>query len=580
MFHGAACRDIARACDNPPIGDPDLRRGASGTDVGPAKPRDGDVRAIAPLLLTFVFGALLAAAPAAPRAALHFTEVDVRTTPLRSELIWTTAEAARSLPPQAQMIVSDGLRPIGVASLQPSAGPIAIFELPDAALSRVHGDSRLTGWLVPADLVATLAVDWPGDAPRTATIDSLGPGIATAWLDVGEGFDDAGEAGDMNAGSAPQRATGPSTSDATGAALASATTAATPATYWIRSAGQPACRFDVVFSRRGLAFARVVPLAASLRLGAGQTAAAWPAPGSQRAGRLESAVGYISREAGRPLAWVAAPPTADVPPDPHIDLLRDGRWLGYGSVQRADDRFWYVAVQSSPGGEPRVGDTAKVRTLTEIAQRRFVAHVFDLAPAGALIDAGEADGLAVGQDAVVYRDGSVLTRVEVVQVQRGYAIVQPVGRAAPTTRDAALSSAAAETPAKSTSTAAPPTSPSTAAPPTSTETAPAGSLLALVSPPTGPSLAPAVAAGDEVWFAPPPAAPAIIGVVDAAVDDALVLVELEGDPPLGEPLLIRDRHRTVAAVILVAADASRASGYVVPHSLDGALVAGFEVVRP
>ncbi len=148
---------------------------------------------------------------------------------------------------------------------------------------------------------------WPRGATLHAPLDAVGPGQRTVWIAAGHDWQVA--VGDH---------------------------------WWLQVAAQPAARFDVLAVEDNLCFARVVPLVADLRLRPGQRVEHWPAPHDRQTGRARSAVVHVSGTGARAEIWIAAPPHVAAPGDVHVDYWRSGQYLGFGLVQRRDDRFWYA----------------------------------------------------------------------------------------------------------------------------------------------------------------------------------------------------------------------------------------------
>ncbi|MEW6251680.1 MAG: hypothetical protein AB1716_13630 [Planctomycetota bacterium] len=370
-----------------------------------------------------------------------------------------------------------------------SAGPSA----PTFALRRaipLATAKAAVGWLVPPHLVARLRPLWPAGLDFEAEVDSVGPGGRSVWLAAGahQGV----RAGD---------------------------------TWWLRVSGQPAARLEVRHVGPSAAFCSVTPLAREVPLRPGSRAALWPRPADERDGSARTAVAYIERRTGDALVWVAAPPEAGVPPEPHLDFLHEGRYIGHGVVERRDERFWYARfiplsdataeqlptpapagsgprAQRDTPSSPAVGDDVLVRTRREIDERRFVARVFDRSPAGPLIDAGEYDGLRTGDTGLVYRGTEKLGEATLGRVQRTYSVLGP----------AALR----------------------------------------------------VGAGDTVMFGPAPPPGAQVGAISQVHSFGEVTVRLDiPRPPLMRPLAVRGDEGPVGALLLVQAGAGRAAGFVI-----------------
>jgi hypothetical protein len=197
----------------------------------------------------------------------------------------------------------------------------------------------------------------------------------------------------------------------------------------------------------------VTQLARDTALAPDRVVALWPGPGQRRSGQATSAVAFLEERGSGTRVWIAAPVGAACPPEPHVEFYRGGRYVGHGLVEQRDERFWYarllptavefteqsgaVAGASSrattpatppmPSSAPTlgiaparlsVGDDVVIRTQADIDARRFVARVFDLAPAGALIPAGEAGQLAPAMSWRCMRTEQKSGRGRVRMVQR------------------------------------------------------------------------------------------------------------------------------------------------------------------
>jgi hypothetical protein len=247
---------------------------------------------------------------------------------------------------------------------------------------------------------------------------------------------------------------------------------------------------------------------------------------------------------------------------------------------------------------PQVGDDVVIRTKADIAGQRFVTHVFGLAREGALADAGEADGLATGQDLTAYRQGRELGRVIVRRVQRTYAVVE---------RSDKESGFADSTPP------APPSGSAVTAGKEPWELRAADELRF-------PGSRAQTAAGDTTTAtAPrwPPPAPIVVGTIDRVMDETLFTARLvarmsapstagpsvpatapglPGDSsppvaapratqpspsgtPLMTPLAIQMDGRTIGVAVLVAAEGSAAAGFVVPGTLSAPLTLHMQLVQ-
>lgn len=246
---------------------------------------------------------------------------------------------------------------------------------------------------VARDAVARLAPHWPADAELVATVETVGPAASSAWLSLGQ------EAG-VTAG----------------------------ATFWRRANGQPIARFDVVFADRTLSYARVTPLVAPLAMAAGDEVTRWPRPSAERAGQAISAVSQLDTAGGRQLAWIAAPRQPRCAEDARVDFFRHGAHVGSGALEWLGVRFWHVRLGlHGERVDVQIGDDAHIRTDQDIQRRSFSARVFEQSMEGFLIDAGEADGIRVGEIAAVFRRGERLGQARIRKVQTAYAAIDPVG---------------------------------------------------------------------------------------------------------------------------------------------------------
>ena len=175
-------------------------------------------------------------------------------------------------------------------------------------------------------------------------------------------------------------------------------------------------------------------------------------------------------------------------------------------------------TDASPPEAIAVGDEAVVRTSADIQQKRFVAHVFESSPEAVLVDAGEADGLTLGQTVLLTRDGARLGEVRVERVQRGYSVVRCVG------------SWVGERPAP----------------------------------------------GDAMHVGPPPADPVAVAEITAVTDKLLFAASLasKSPPPMLTPLAISSGGRTVGVAVLLAREGSLVCGLALEPSLSTPLRPG------
>jgi hypothetical protein len=412
--------------------------------------------------------------------------------------------------PGSELLLVTGSEPLTLARLIEAADDHATFGWP-GELNAATPPNRVRVWLVRPDLPAALLDRWPAGAELFAEVDSVGPGGQSAWVRAGSNQ---------------------------GAAVGDC--------WWLRIGRQPAARFDVRFVASEVTFCTVQPLARDLAIRPGNRVALWPAPADRRSGRATSAVSYIEPRSGGMLVWVPAPPNVVCPREPHIDFFHLGRYVGHGLVEARDDRFWYTrftppapgsaevaaaslpttaATQASLGDHTRlrVGDEAVIRTQTDIDRRRFVARVFELTPAGALINAGETDGLAFGQRLPVHRSGRPAGIVEILRVQRSYAMVAPVSQSG-------------------------------------------------VEPP-------ALQVGDELPVSTPAPAATLIATLERLTGPGLFTARLAAsEAPLLTPLAVRTSEGTVGVAILVTMETRSAAGFVLPCSMTVPPAAGMHLV--
>jgi hypothetical protein len=304
--------------------------------------------------------------------------------------------------------------------------------------------------------------------------------------------------------------------------------------FWLCVGGQPVARLDLRYVADALSFAAVTPLVSGFRLQRGDRTSLWPAPYEARRGSATSAVCYVENAGGRTIVWVAAPTGVACRPDAHLDFCRQARFVGHGIVERRDDRFWYASFTpletgpadtqptSAPHRDERagvcVGDTVHIRTRADVRSGRFTARVFALTEEGALVNAGEAEGLRRGQVLPVYRAGRPCGAVRPVRVQRGYTVAR-----------------AAEGD---------------------------GGGVPLVP-------------GDEIAVGPRAAAARTVGRIREVVEGGLFVADLSADDvPAGIPLAIRGTGGVTGVAILFAVEGRRAGGFVVPASLTAEVAAG------
>lgn len=407
---------------------------------------------------------------------------------------------------EGAVIVAQGGTPLGWFDWAKHGGEAAVL-LSRAAAEIGGATGPLRAWVPSASLVAETRGQWPIGAELWASIDSIGLAGESVWIDAGT--NDGVRVGDC---------------------------------WWRRVAGQPVARYDVRLVADDVCYCRVVPLVAGLRSVAGRRVCAWPTPGERRAGRGATAVSFVQDDSEQQLVWIAAPVGLVTPETPAIDFYRGGRYVGSGVVERIDWRFWYVRTLSIVGGEGiRTGDDARVRTSDDIRARRFSARVFDQTPAGYLINAGETDGLSVGETATAYRDGRPVGRARLLRVQRGYSVVRPLG---------------AEH--------APTGSPVGGAKTDSSESSVELRLL------------------DELRFAPLEEPAAVVAVVEQVVDGTLLSVRIADDAAARTcvPLALRRSGRVIGVGILLEVVGERAIGFAPARSLSEPPAVGDELAAP
>lgn len=433
-----------------------------------------------------------------------------------------TPPADATLTAGSELVLAEHIHPRAVANWIEDAPDGPTFAVPTGVT--LPEDLRgWRGWILPPDVLGTLVDHWPASADLQAEIDSVGPGGASVWVRAGS--NQGVRAGDH---------------------------------WWLRVGGQPAASFDVRHVAADVCFCGVTQLARDMALSPGRVVALWPGPGQRRSGRATSAVAFLEERGSGTRVWIAAPVGADCPPEPHVEFYRGGRYVGHGLVEQRDERFWFArllptaadvtersgvnaraispasipATQTVPTSPPApavapprlcVGDDVVIRTQADIEARRFVARVFDLAPAGALITAGEADQLATGDVLTAYRNGAEIGRVAVRMVQRSYAAVGPPD----------------------------------------SEVAPAFELRV----------------GDELRVGPLPPPPVVVGSVHQVTGESLFTARLtSAAPPPGTPLSVRAAGRTVGVALLLATSGGEAGGIVLPSSQTRPLAPGMQLI--
>jgi hypothetical protein len=386
-----------------------------------------------------------------------------------------------------RLLLARGIQPLGLLDADAS-GPAgeAWFRLrrPLPAGARA-GDLR--GWLIAPNLARELRPSWPVEFPILARIDSVGPGQRCVWIAAGrrDGIID----GDG---------------------------------WWLRRDGQPFARFDIRLLDDDLCFCGVTPLVADVRLAAADVAETWPAPADGRTGALRSAVSFERSRDGAQEVWIAAPPGADRPVDRPVDFFRRGAYVGHGVVERGDGRFLYIRSLPAAGGGPiEVGDDAVIRGRGAVRRGALPARVFQISGGELFINAGEFDGLALGDRGAVWRDGRSIVDVQVVDVESGHARV----RATPSEIDVGVRRL------------------------------------------------------EEVRFAEAGNGPTPIGIIESVVDGVAFAARFDStaDAPLRRPLSVRSADGPAGVAVLIDARPPAAVGVAVDSSLRAALAAGMQL---
>lgn len=333
---------------------------------------------------------------------------------------------------------------------------------------RVVPPARVQAWLVPRNVLALARDSWPETVPLRAAIDSLSPGGRGGWI---------------RAEAADELAVGQS--------------------WWVRAQGQPVARMTIVFADSDLAYGRLTPLAAEAIIAPGQVLERWVSanPGRYRTGVCSVADGAT--------VWIAAP--SGLPANgQRVVFMRHGEPVGRGTLTRADDRFGYVT--RSPGTRAdsvRVGDQAVVEPLGAASAR--LGAVFAESADRPLVDVGEIDGLTLGEQGVLSRDGEPIGSVTVARLQKSYAGISWSG-----------------------------TSPRP---------------------------------GDRVQFGPrPDKFPET--EIEAVADGSVFVARRHGAVPVGGVLVVRDEAGVVGAVALVFADGGRLIGFAIDGATRRALLPG------
>jgi len=394
-------------------------------------------------------------------------------------------------------------------------GAAGAFRLSDDDASRAFATASMTpgarystrAFLIPADLAAQVARDWPAGALWFDALDTIGPGTSTLWLST----------------PGPELPVGMS---------------------WLaREKAQPCARLEAVFSVPGRTCCRVIPLVDDVRLRSGDRVLRWPGPADDAPltfVALAEPLGDVQR------VWIALPPhkpgcepdvsarALDLGLDPwsdgRVDFYRGARYIAHGVVERQDTRFGYVRTTREASAEVvQVGDRAILRTPTDLAAGRSSARLF-FAPSRMLINAGEGDGIAPGSLATVMRAGRTLGKLRVDRVQPGYATVERVPEV-----DAGIGDADG------------------------------GQHRLTASATSDEAFQPL----DEVWFAPPPAKAIPIARIEHVSGDVFVARGDPGfRAQVGLPLAIEQPDGLICAVgLIVCTTESTAVGILIPESI-------------
>jgi hypothetical protein len=199
-----------------------------------------------------------------------------------------------------------------------------------------------------------------------------------------------------------------------------------------------------------------------------------------------------------------------------------------------------VRTQPAVGRGPvRVGDDAVIRTAADIRERRFAARVFESTPAGGLINAGEMDGLSVGDIGTACRSGRQIGRVTLARVQHNYSVAQFAAEPEPSTTSRPV---------------------------------PEGGLGSVGTPARLERL-------DEVRFLPPVEPIPPLAVIERVVDGTLFSSRITAarPGPLLRLLAVRRAGRVIGAAVPLDATESQTLGFALARSLSSPLAAGDEL---
>lgn len=301
-------------------------------------------------------------------------------------------------------------------------------------------------------------------------------------------------------------------------------------TWWRRVGGQPHMRLDVRFVSDDLCYCRCVRLAAGAAVVGGDAVELWPSPADSREGRLRTAVSFIDSGQDDPFVWLPRIAPRTCPADARFDFYRAGQYVGFGVAERSDDRFWYVRLlKQACTGPVQVGDDAVARTFQDAAAGRVRARVFANSKEGWLVTAGESEGLKPSHAGVVFRDNRPIGTVEVRRVQEAYC----------TTGE-------------------------------------------LIAPRNDPGDSPSAERRtlrvlDEVRFGNAERLGVRVGWIRGISSGGFVSVTLEGKAPMGLPLCVQARGRTIGVVALFDAGEKNALGAVFEQSPLEPLEIGLEL---
>ena len=441
-----------------------------------------------------------------------------------------------------RVFLSSGVDPLGILQLQElETGSKNRYVLSDP-MPADFDVQRLEAWRLAPDHVTASLPHWPVEGSLYASITTIGLGSATVWLDAG--VNQGVQVGDH---------------------------------WWLRNAGQPVARLDVVFSGARDCFCRVWPLVAGWRPHVADRVQLWPSPGMKRTGRAVSAVVHVRAVPEGQEVWIAALPEAVVGEEARIEFHRGGRFLSSGVIAHRDERFWY-ARQPAAGVEIRVGDEALVRTEADRAEKRFIGRVFELTPDGGLIDVGEIDGLHVGDMARVVRDGTEIGTAEVIRTQRAYSIARllPVAREkTPSDEDKSEKRNPRRTSERKSETSSERKTERSRE--NKTEKPPDRKMEVTPAPQSAP--VESLALGDVIRFDSQIAQVENVGVIEYVRGRVLLAVRLDYSAPASlVPLLIRRGESTIGVAIPLKVEGRRALVLALGESLSADPVAGDQLV--